>query len=163
MEHEVNLKTTMSRLVITEEQQKTLDETLDTLLNATQGRSVMLIERSGLLLSSFGSEMTNNIAISSLIAGLFKSISALSALMGESEIRTMQHRGASTNLILNLLDTGDILAVQLSPAAEPGSYENPIMSAIDVVAPILVEARESAKKNTPYFGKDSIALILGKL
>lgn len=159
---DTNLKSTMSRLIITEEQQKQLDAALETLLDQAQGRSVMLIERSGILLSSFGNEIANNIAISSLIAGIFKSITALSAFLGESETKTLQHRGSTSNMVMTLLESGDILAVQI-PNPTTHDYEAPIEEAIGLVAPILVAARDSTKKSTPYFGKDSISLILGKL
>jgi hypothetical protein len=83
--------------------------------------------------------------------------------MGESEIKTMQHRGSGTNLILNLLESGDILALMVARQVEAKDYEAPVEGAIKTLSPILIAARDSTKKNTPYFGKDSISLILGKL
>lgn len=163
MEDELTLKQQLSQLIISEEQQQQLDGVLLGLKERVGAKSVLLIERSGLLLSSYGEEVLNDLSISSLIAGIFKSVTALTALLGEREIQTLAHRGRRSNLLLALLGSHDILAIMVPPDVDPSSVESAIEEAIAVITPLLLSARVSTKEKSFSFSKDSISMFLGKL
>lgn len=163
MEDELTLKQQLSQLIISEEQQQQLDGMLLSLKERVGAKSVLLIERSGLLLSSYGEEVLNDLSISSLIAGIFKSVTALTALLGEREIQTLAHRGRRSNLLLALLGSHDILAIMVPPDVDPSSVEAAIEEAISAITPILLSARVSTKEKAFSFSKDSISMFLGKL
>lgn len=156
-------KSVLTQLVITEEQQRELDDQLLRLKDKVDASSVLLIERSGLLLSSYGEGTINDLSISSLIAGIFKSISALTSLMGEPEVRTLQHHGNRNTMVLVLLESKDVMALML-PAGTPASaFEGPLDEAVRTVTPLLIAARESTKNKPFSFSKDTISLFLGRL
>lgn len=156
-------KSVLTQLVITEEQQKELDTLLQRLKEKLDASAVLLIERSGLLLSTYGEGTINDLSISSLIAGIFKSISALTSLMGEPEVRTLQHHGNRNTMVLVLLESKDVLALMLPPGAQPSSYEEPLDETVRAVTPLLIAARESTKNKPFSFSKDTISLFLGRL
>lgn len=163
MEDEQTLKQQLSQLIISEDQQKQLDSMLLDLKERIGARSVLLIERSGLLLGSYGQEVINDLSISSLIAGIFKSVTALTALLGEREVQTLAHRGSRNNLFMALLGSQDILAVMVPPEVDPSSVEKDMERVITQITPILLAARESTKGKAFSFSKDSISMFLGKL
>lgn len=156
-------KAVLTQLVITEEQQKEIDGLLQGLKGALDASSVLLIERSGLLLSSYGEGTINDLSISSLIAGIFKSISALTSLMGEPEVRTLQHHGNRNTMVLVLLESKDVLAMMLPPGTQPDVYEAQLDEAVKALTPVLIAARESTKNKPFSFSKDTISLFLGRL
>ena len=163
MDDELTLKQQLSQLIISEAQQQQLDTLLLGLKDGIGAKSVLLIERSGLLLGSYGQEVLNDLSISSLIAGIFKSVTALTALLGEREIQTLAHRGSRATLLLALLGSQDILAVMVPPEVDPVSVEQAMELAISQLTPILLAARESTKGKPFSFSKDSISMFLGKL
>jgi predicted regulator of Ras-like GTPase activity (Roadblock/LC7/MglB family) len=163
LDDELTLKQQLSQLVISEAQQQQLDTVLLGLKERLGAKSVLLIERSGLLLGSYGQEVLNDLSISSLIAGIFKSVTALTALLGEREIQTLAHRGSRSNLLLALLGSQDILAVMVPLEVDPSSVEGEIEKAMSLLTPILLSARESTKAKPFSFSKDSISMFLGKL
>ncbi|MBO9542488.1 roadblock/LC7 domain-containing protein [bacterium] len=153
----------LTQIVISEAQQKEIDARLEQLKGAVSASSVLLIERSGLLLGSCGEGSINDLSISSLIAGIFKSISALTSLLGEPEVRTFQHRGNRSTLILVLMESKDMLGVMVPPDATQESFEGPVEEAVQHLTPLLIAARESTR-NTPFsFSKDAISVFLGRL
>lgn len=156
-------KSVLTQLVISEEQQREIDGLLASLKEKLEASSVLLIERSGLLLSSYGEGTINDLSISSLIAGIFKSISALTSLMGEPEVRTLQHHGNRNTMVLVLLESQDVLAVMLPPGTQPTAYEGLLDETVRAVTPILISARESTKSKPFSFSKDTISLFLGRL
>lgn len=163
MEDELTLKQQLSQLVISEDQQQQIDGLLLGLKEQIGATSVLLIERSGLLLGSYGQEVLNDLSISSLIAGIFKSVTALTALLNEREIQTLAHRGHRSNLLMVLLGSQDILAVMVPAEVDPSSVEGVIESTVARITPILLAARESTKGKSFSFSKDSISMFLGKL
>ncbi|HEY9900222.1 MAG TPA: roadblock/LC7 domain-containing protein [Pantanalinema sp.] len=153
----------LTQIVISEAQQHEIDAHLAKLKDAAAASSVLLIERSGLLLASCGEGSINDLSISSLIAGIFKSISALTSLLGEPEVRTFQHRGNRSTLILVLLESKDMLGVTVASDAAQESFELPVEEAVQQLTPVLIAARESTR-NTPFsFSKDAISVFLGRL
>jgi predicted regulator of Ras-like GTPase activity (Roadblock/LC7/MglB family) len=163
LDDELTLKQQLSQLIISEAQQQQLDTVLLGLKERIGAKSVLLIERSGLLLGSYGQEVLNDLSISSLIAGIFKSVTALTALLGEREIQTLAHRGGRSNLLLALLGSQDILAIMVPPEVDPSAVEDEIEKAMSQLTPILLSARESTKGKPFSFSKDSISMFLGKL
>jgi predicted regulator of Ras-like GTPase activity (Roadblock/LC7/MglB family) len=153
----------LTQIVISESQQHEIDAQLARLKDAAGASSVLLIERSGLLLANCGEGAVNDLSVSSLIAGIFKSLSALTSLLGEPEVRTFQHRGNRSTLILVLLESKDMLGVTVAPDAPQESFEGAVEAAVQQLTPVLIAARESTR-NTPFsFSKDAISVFLGRL
>lgn len=153
----------LTRIVITEEQQQEIDVQLKCLLEACCNGSVLLIEHSGLILSHQGNEMINNLSVSSLVAGIFKSISALTSLLGEPEVQLLRHAGNHHTMILALLDNKDMLMVLVPTSTDFDAVQEPMNAAIRVLTPILIAARESTRNQALSFSKDSISMFLDRL
>lgn len=156
-------KQVLTRIVITEEQQQALDTQLQNLWEAMGSGSVLLIERSGLLLSHHGHQTLNDLSVSSLVAGIFKSISALTSLLGEPEVQLLRHAGSQHSMILMLLDSKDMLVMLAPPTLDFEAFKAPLDAAVRAIAPILIAARESTKNQAFSFSKDSISMFLGRL
>lgn len=153
----------LTQLVITEALQLELDGGISRLREALGASAALLIERSGLLLSSSGDGMVNDLTISSLIAGIFKSISALTSLLNEPEVTTLQHRGNRNILILVLLESKDMLALLVPLEMEPDAIRGPVEAAVNYLTPLLIAARESTRQNPFSFSKETISVFLGRL
>jgi len=160
---DVDDKSVLTQLVISEQQQQEIDGLLQRLKQHLDASSVLLIERSGLLLSSYGEGTINDLSISSLIAGIFKSISALTSLMGEPEVRTLQHHGNRNTMVLVLMESKDVLAAMLPPGTQPSAFEGAVDETVRALTPVLISARESTKNKPFSFSKDTISLFLGRL
>lgn len=97
---------------IFEEDFYAITDTLSRLLQGTNARTVLLIDKAGQLITSAGD--TAKIDISSfatLSAADFAATSQLAALIGEKEFSTLFHQGEKENLYVCLIANRVILAV----------------------------------------------------
>lgn len=159
----VDDKQVLTQLVISEAQQLEIDTHIKRLKDALDASAVLLIERSGLLLSTYGEGTINDLSISSLIAGIFKSISALTSLLGEPEVQTLQHRGNRNTMSLVLLESKDVLAVLTPIALEHAQIQAPLEEAVRQLTPVLIAARESTRSAPFSFSKEAVSVFLGRL
>ena len=156
-------KQVLTRIVITEEQQAEIDTLLKNLWETTGSGSVLLIEHSGLLLSHHGAETINDLSVSSLVAGIFKSISALTSLLGEPDVQLLRHTGNQHAMILALLDNKDMLMLLTPTTVDFESIQSSLDATIRALTPILVAARESTRNHHFSFSKDKISMFLSRL
>jgi len=97
---------------IFEEDFYAITDVLNRLLQGTNARTVLLIDKAGQLITSAGD--TKNIDISSfatLSAADFAATSQLASLIGEKEFSTLFHQGEKENLYVCLIANRVILAV----------------------------------------------------
>jgi len=97
---------------IFEEDFYAITDTLNRLLQGTNARTVLLIDKAGQLITSAGD--TAKIDVSSfatLSAADFAATSQLAALIGEKEFSTLFHHGEKENLYVCLVANRVILAV----------------------------------------------------
>lgn len=153
----------LTQLVITEEQQAQIDSCLEALKTATQAASALLIERSGLLISAIGDPTMVELPVAPLIAGLFKSLTALTSLMGEPAVQTMVHHGQRSSMLLCMLESQDMLAVMAPPGTNELEYQHPMEVAIRTLTPLLIAARESTRHKPFAFKSASLSTFLGRL
>ena len=153
----------LTRLVVTVELQTGLDAAMDALVRVDGARAAALIERSGLLLSGAGQGPVTEPALAALVAGVFKSLTALSELMGEGEVSTFQQVGPSSYTVFNLLDSGDALVASFPPQKPQRDVGGALNLAIAKISPLLKKARSGGPSPGLKLDADSIDSVLGNL
>jgi predicted regulator of Ras-like GTPase activity (Roadblock/LC7/MglB family) len=99
-------------LVLTEAGVNALNALTAQLQSETGARAVLLIEKSGQLVTAQGQTGTlDTLSLAALISGSFASTRALARLMGEKNFKMMFQQGKTESLFVVALDTTDILAV----------------------------------------------------
>lgn len=99
-------------LVLTEAGVNALNALTAQLQAETGARAVLLIEKSGQLVTAQGQTGTlDTLSLAALISGSFASTRALARLMGEKNFKMMFQQGKTESLFVVALDTTDIVAV----------------------------------------------------
>ncbi len=153
----------LTRLVVTADLQAGLDAALAALVRDEGARSAAIIERSGLFLASAGQGPVTESALAALVAGVFKSLTALSELMGEGEVSTFQQTGPSSYTVFNLLESGDALVASFPPSKPARDVGGALNLAIAKISPLLKKARSEGAATGLKLDADSIDSVLGNL
>jgi predicted regulator of Ras-like GTPase activity (Roadblock/LC7/MglB family) len=89
-----------------------INQILQTLMRSASSRSVMLIDKTGQLISSIGEPPGFDVtSFSSLAAADFAANAELAKMVGETDFATIVHQGASESLYLSLIANRVILVV----------------------------------------------------
>lgn len=134
----------LTHLVVTAEMQAGLDGALEELTDREGARGAILVERSGVVLAKRGQGPVLDTAVAALVAGIFKSLSALSGLLGEGEVATFQQVGPNSLTVFNLLTQGDALVASFSPTKPEKDVGGALNIAIAKVTPLLKKARSGS-------------------
>lgn len=99
-------------LVLTEAGINALNAVLSQLQKECGARAVLLIEKSGQLVTAQGQTSTlDTLSLAALVSGSFASTRALARLLGEKNFKSLFQQGAKESLYIVALDTTDIVAV----------------------------------------------------
>jgi predicted regulator of Ras-like GTPase activity (Roadblock/LC7/MglB family) len=92
------------RLVFYERDVEHLDQELDSFLELSKARCVMLIDKEGHLVTRRGEPLqTSDDNISALVAGSFAATKEMARLLGQDEFTCMFHQGAHESIQLQLV------------------------------------------------------------
>jgi len=109
MSRDETLKT--QRLVFYENDIQRLDVEIDTYLELSKARCVLLVDRDGHLVTRRGEPMrTSEEAVSALVAGSFAATQEMARLLGESEFSIMFHQGHRDSIQLQLVGDRTLMA-----------------------------------------------------
>ncbi|MEM7308047.1 MAG: roadblock/LC7 domain-containing protein [Planctomycetota bacterium] len=101
-----------SRLVFYQNDIERLDGELDTFLELSKARCVMLVDKEGHLVTRRGEAMSAAMeSISALIAGSFAATKEMARLLGETEFSILFHQGERDSIQLQLIGERTLLAV----------------------------------------------------
>ena len=104
-------KLRQERLVFYENDIDRLDAEIDTFLELSKVRCVLLVDRDGHLVTQRGENMRDNQeTISALIAGSFAATKEMARLMGENEFAILFHQGQRDSLQLQLIGERTLMA-----------------------------------------------------
>ncbi len=99
------------RLVFYENDIQRLDAEIDTYLELSKARCVLLVDRDGHLVTRRGEPMsTSEEAVSALVAGSFAATQEMARLLGESEFSIMFHQGHRDSIQLQLVSERTLMA-----------------------------------------------------
>ena len=97
---------------IFEEDYWAINNVLDDLLKSSNASNVVLIDRTGQLISQCGPEVSFDLtSFASLCAADFEANYQLAKLIGEKDFSTLFHQGAKDSMYLGKIEKGVVLAV----------------------------------------------------
>jgi predicted regulator of Ras-like GTPase activity (Roadblock/LC7/MglB family) len=100
------------RLVFYAEDVDRLDAELDQFLELSKGRTAMLVDKEGHLVTRRGEAVKTSMeSIAALIAGSFAATKEMARLLGETEFSILFHQGARDSIQLQLLGERTLLAI----------------------------------------------------
>lgn len=99
-------------LVLTEAGVNALNALCSQLQTETGARAVLLVEKSGQLVTAQGQTSTlDTLSLAALISGSFASTKSLARLLGEKNFQSMFQQGGNESIYVQALDTTDVVAV----------------------------------------------------
>lgn len=108
--HDQDLKN--QRLVFYEKDINRFDAEIDSFLDLSKARCVLMVDRDGHLVTRRGEPMkTSQEAVSALIAGSFAATMEMARLLGESEFSILFHQGKRDSIQLQLVGERTLMAV----------------------------------------------------
>lgn len=115
-----------------------LNLSLTSILDSSQSEIVLLINKSGRLIS-YQAETSayDAISISALVSGSFASSSSVANLIGETEFSSMYQAGSKMNLFLIQVDSNNILTVIFSKRSNLKKVKFAVESYKDRLIPVL--------------------------
>jgi len=112
----------LSSIVISDEDLKRVDDYLAQTLADSQAKNILLIDRSGQLITKHGSISRRDASnISALSAGLFSATNELAKLLGEKEFTVTFHQGEEANIHISLLVPQILLVIIFDNRAPIGA------------------------------------------
>jgi len=127
--------------VFSEETSRGVERHLAAYLKASRSHCVLLLSKSGHLISQSGFTGTFNVqSISALIGGIFNSTQALARLVGEEKFSVMFLEGRSWNVYFTLVAEHFILANLFDKSTVVGMVRNAAYEAGSKLDPLLAEA-----------------------
>jgi predicted regulator of Ras-like GTPase activity (Roadblock/LC7/MglB family) len=119
-------------LVLTEAGVNALNALTAQLQTETGARAVLLIEKSGQLVTAQGQTGTlDTLSLAALISGSFASTRALARLLGEKNFKMMFQQGKTESIFVVALDTTDIIAVVFGESVTVGLVKFKTLQALE--------------------------------
>ena len=119
-------------LVLTEAGVNALNSMTLQLQQDTGARAVLLIEKSGQLITAQGQTSTlDTLSLAALISGSFASTKALARLLGEKNFKTLFQQGRTECIFVVALETTDTVAVVFGENVTVGLVKFKTMQALD--------------------------------
>jgi predicted regulator of Ras-like GTPase activity (Roadblock/LC7/MglB family) len=102
----------LTNLIISDHELDTIANVLNKLMNDTSATSVMLLDKSGQVVSSHGmSTKRNATSLGALLAGAFSSSRHVAELLGEKDFRTIFQQGVHENIYTTMVDDQWLLVI----------------------------------------------------
>jgi predicted regulator of Ras-like GTPase activity (Roadblock/LC7/MglB family) len=102
----------LTNLIISERELATISNTLNKLINDTSATSVMLLDKSGQVISTQGTSTKRNAtSLGALLAGAFSSSRHVAELLGEKDFRTIFQQGVHENIYTTMVEDQWLLVI----------------------------------------------------
>jgi predicted regulator of Ras-like GTPase activity (Roadblock/LC7/MglB family) len=102
----------LTNLIISDHELDTITDALKKLMSDTSATSVMLLDKSGQVISSLGmSTKRNATSLGALLAGAFSSSHHIAELLGEKDFRTIFQQGVHENIYTTMVDEQWLLVI----------------------------------------------------
>jgi predicted regulator of Ras-like GTPase activity (Roadblock/LC7/MglB family) len=134
------------------------NQILQTLMRSASSRSVMLIDKTGQLISSIGEPPGFDVtSFCSLAAADFAANQQLALMVGEKDFATLVHQGANESLYLSLIGDRVILVVLFDKKTSLGLVRLKARRATDELIVVL----NKVFKKVNYKNEDALTVNLG--
>src|SRR6266699_7073962 len=102
----------LTNLIISDHELDTITNALKKLMSDTSATSVMLLDKSGQVISSLGmSTKRNATSLGALLAGAFSSSRHIAELLGEKDFRTIFQQGVHENIYTTMIGEQWLLVI----------------------------------------------------
>jgi predicted regulator of Ras-like GTPase activity (Roadblock/LC7/MglB family) len=102
----------LTNLIISDHELDSITDALKKLMSDTSATSVMLLDKSGQVISSLGmSTKRNATSLGALLAGAFSSSRHIAELLGEKDFRTIFQQGVHENIYTTMVDEQWLLVI----------------------------------------------------
>ncbi len=102
----------LTNLIISDHELDTIANALNKLMSGTSATSVMLLDKSGQVVSSQGtSTKSNATSLGALLAGAFSSSRHVAELLGEKDFRTIFQQGVHENIYTTMVEDQWLLVI----------------------------------------------------
>ena len=102
----------LTNLIISDRELDTITSTLNKLMNETSATSVMLLDKSGQVISTQGTSTKRNAtSLGALLAGAFSSSRHVAELLGEKDFRTIFQQGVHENIYTTMVEDQWLLVI----------------------------------------------------
>ncbi|MEO7020247.1 MAG: roadblock/LC7 domain-containing protein [Ktedonobacteraceae bacterium] len=102
----------LTNLIISDRELTTISATLSKLMSDTSATSVMLLDKSGQVITSQGARTRQNAtALGALLAGTFSSSRQVAELLGEKDFRTIFQQGVNENIFTTMVEEQWLLVI----------------------------------------------------
>ncbi|HED65430.1 MAG TPA: hypothetical protein ENJ09_07730 [Planctomycetes bacterium] len=129
-----------ARLVFYENDIQRIEGEIDTFLELSKARCVLLVDRDGHLVTRRGEAMPNQEdTISALIAGSFAATREMARLMGENEFAILFHQGQRDSLQLQLIGDRTLMAILFDGRTNLGMVRFYAQETADRIGKVLEE------------------------
>jgi predicted regulator of Ras-like GTPase activity (Roadblock/LC7/MglB family) len=123
---------------IFEEDYWAINSALEDLLQSCQARNVLLIDRTGQLISQAGDDVTFDVvSFSTLCAADFEANYQLARLIGEKDFNTLYHQGAKDSMYLGKIARGVVLVVLFDKRTTLGLVRLRVKRAVEELGAII--------------------------
>ncbi|GER81982.1 MAG: roadblock/LC7 domain-containing protein [Thermogemmatispora sp.] len=141
----------LSNLVISDHELEAIRATLSKLLHDTSASTVMLLDKSGQVISNFGNGVRRNVtSLGALLAGAFSSSRQVAELLGEKDFRTIFQQGMHENIYTTLVEEQWLLVIVFDKLTHIGLVKVLSKKATDELVRVLarVKADTSRRKTS---------------
>ncbi len=102
----------LTNLIISDDELGVISAALNKLMNDTNATSVMLIDKSGQVISTQGTGTRRNAtSLGALLAGAFSSSRQVAELLGEKDFRTIFQQGVHENIYTTMIEEQWLLVI----------------------------------------------------
>jgi predicted regulator of Ras-like GTPase activity (Roadblock/LC7/MglB family) len=102
----------LTNLIISDQELETITDALKKLMSDTSATSVMLLDKSGQVISSLGmSTKRNATSLGALLAGAFSSSRHIAELLDEKDFRTIFQQGVHENIYTTMVEEQWLLVI----------------------------------------------------
>ncbi|HEY6284312.1 MAG TPA: roadblock/LC7 domain-containing protein [Ktedonobacteraceae bacterium] len=102
----------LTNLIISDHELDTITNALNKLMSDTSATSVMLLDKSGQVVSSQGTSTKRNAtSLGALLAGAFSSSRHVAELLGEKDFRTIFQQGVHENIYTTMVEDQWLLVI----------------------------------------------------
>ena len=148
------------RLVFYANDVERLDGELDTFLELSKARCVLLVDKEGHLVTRRGDAMNTSMeAISALIAGSFAATKEMARLLGETEFSILFHQGERDSIQLQLIGDRTLMAAMFDGRTNLGLVRFYAQESAERIAKLFEsidgEEREGEATLSEEFGNDA--------
>lgn len=131
-----------------------LNLVLTTILDSAQAELIMIINKSGRLITWQGeSSSFDTVSIAALITGSFASSSSVANLIGETEFESMYQEGKSNHVFISQVDSSNILTLVFTGRTKLNRVKLGVENHKNALIPLLANIYQDVT-NDPFLNLD---------